>query len=131
MDDFLSYEDCIANVNIATIAGKVTDWKPVKIDPSGMITALSFTIGYQKTWPNGGRSEIPIRCYVTGTERVQRLNWLNDPDPFVLVHGEVTDKGAVYAHQVEWLSRPPRAPGEGDAYLSGVLAPGGAEKNVC
>jgi hypothetical protein len=40
----------------------------------------------------------------------------------VLVHGEVTDKGAIYAHQLEQLSKPARHPGEGDQFLAGIQA---------
>jgi hypothetical protein len=121
MDDFLSEEACVPNLNAATIAGRVKEWKPVKIDEaSGRITALSFTVGYQKTWPNGHTQEIPIRCYVSGAERIATLGWLN-PGEVVLVQGEVTDKGAVYAYRLEWLSRPAREPGADDAYLAGML----------
>jgi hypothetical protein len=38
----------------------------------------------------------------------------------VLVKGEVTDKGAVYAHQLEQLSKPERVPGEDDEFLAGM-----------
>lgn len=38
----------------------------------------------------------------------------------VLVHGEVTDKGAVYAHQLEQLSKPERVPGEDEEFLAGM-----------
>ena len=128
MSDFLTEAECVPNLNSATIAGQLKDWKPVKISkPDGMITALSFRVAYQKTWPNGSTQEIEITCYVTGEERIKKLGWLNHPDEFVLVRGEVTNKGAVYAHQVEWLSKPARERGEDDAYLAGVAArhPGG------
>jgi hypothetical protein len=36
------------------------------------------------------------------------------------VHGEVTDKGAVYALRLEQLSIPERVPGEDDEYLAGM-----------
>jgi hypothetical protein len=121
MDDFLSEEACVPNLNAATIAGKVTEWKPLKIsESSGKITALSFTVGYQKTWPNGAVQTIPIRCYVTGEERIEKLGWLK-PDEVVLVRGEITNTGSIYALQLEWLSRPEREPGEDDAYLAGML----------
>jgi hypothetical protein len=116
MDDFLSYEACIANMNTATLAGKV-----LKVEAlTGKATGIAFTIDYQKHWPNGNTQSIPIRCYVTGADRLEKLSWLKAGE-WVLACGEITDKGAVYAHQVEWLSRPPREPGEDDAYLAGVL----------
>jgi hypothetical protein len=116
MGDFLTYEDCLANLNTATLAGKVLTVEPL----TGKATGVVFTIGYEKHWPNGAVQTIPIRCYVTGSERVQKLGWLK-PDELVLAHGEVTDRGAVYAYQVEWLSRPAREPGEDDEYLAGML----------
>jgi hypothetical protein len=115
MSDFLTWEECVANMNTATIAGKV-----LKVETlTGKATGFALTIGYEKRWPNGSVQTIPIRCYVTGAERVEKLSWLK-PGECVLVHGEVTDKSAVYAHQLEWLSRPPREPGEDDAYLAGM-----------
>jgi hypothetical protein len=116
MEDFLSIEACLPNLNAATIGGQVLTVEAL----TGKATGLTFTIGYEKHWPNGNVQAIPIRCYVTGAERVEKLRWLK-PGEWVLVHGEVTDKSAIYAYQVEWLSRPPREPGEEDAYLTGML----------
>jgi hypothetical protein len=76
-------------------------------------------IGYIKHWANGGSQEIPIRCYATGAERVEKLGWLKVGE-VVLVHGEVTDKGAIYAHQLEQPSKPARQPGEDDQFLAGM-----------
>ena len=116
MSDFLTWEDCVANLNTATIAGKV-----LKVESlTGKATGLAFSIGYQKQWPNGNTQTIAIRCYVTGAERVEKSSWLK-PGEWALVHGEVTDKGAVYAHQLEWLSRRAREPDADDAYLARIL----------
>lgn len=79
---------------------------------------MSFVVGYQKHWPNGVQ-EIPIRCYVTGQERVDKLSWLKVGE-IILARGEVADKGAVYAHQLEQLSRPARDAATDDAFLSGM-----------
>jgi hypothetical protein len=117
MTDFLSWEDCLTNLNTATIAGKV-----LKVEAlTGKATGFVFSIAFRKVWPNGNTQTIAVRCYVTGAERVAKLSWLQ-PGEWALVHGEITDKGAVYAHQLEWLSRPAREPGEEDAYLAGILA---------
>lgn len=117
MNDFLTKADCAPNLNSCTIAGKVIRAEPLH----GKSVGLSFTIGYQKHWPHGGTQEIPIRCYVTGAERVDKLRWLKAGE-IVLVAGEVTDKGAVYAHRIEQLSKPEREPGsdDDDAYLAGM-----------
>jgi hypothetical protein len=116
MDEaFLSEEDCVPNLNSATIAGKVIKVEPLK----GKSPGLAFTVGYLKHWPNGGSQDIPVRCYVTG-ERVEKLKSWMKAGEVVLVHGEITDKNAVYAHVVERLSIPQREPGEDDAYLAGV-----------
>jgi hypothetical protein len=115
MDDFLSEEDCMPNMNAATIAGKV-----IKVQPlTGKTTGIAFTVGYTKHWPSGGSQEIPLRCYVTGQERIEKLSWLKAGE-MVLVSGEVTDKASVYAYQVEWLSKPERDAGGDDAYLAGM-----------
>jgi hypothetical protein len=109
MSDFLSEADCIPNMNTTTIAGKV-----IKVEPlNGKTPGLSFVVGYVKHWPNGGTQEIPLRCYLTGPERIEKASWLKMGE-VVLVHGEVTDKGAIYAHQLEQLSKPTRQSGEGD-----------------
>jgi hypothetical protein len=116
MDEaFLSEADCVPNLNSATIAGKIMTCEALK----GKTVGMSFLVGYTKTWPNGGTQDIPVRCYVTGTRVEQVKSWLK-PGEVVLVHGEITDKNAVYAHVVERLSIPQREPGEGDAYLAGV-----------
>jgi hypothetical protein len=116
MTDFLTEADCVPNLNSATLSGKVQKVEAL----TGKVTGFAFIIGYKKYWPKGAVQTIPIRCYVTGPERVETLGWLKAGE-VVLVHGEVTDKGAVYAHQLEWLSKPPREPGEDDAYLAGML----------
>jgi hypothetical protein len=86
MDDFLTYEDCVANLNTATLAGKVLTVELL----TGKATGFAFTISYEKHWPNGGTQTIPIRCYVTGADRLERLGWLKAGE-WVLAHGEVTD----------------------------------------
>jgi hypothetical protein len=101
MDD--SYEDCLVNLNTVTVAGKVASVEKI----SGKVPGLVFIISYQKHWPSGGVQEIPIRCYVSGEARIEKLDWLR-PGEWVLAHGEVTDKGSIYAHQIEQLSRPSR-----------------------
>jgi hypothetical protein len=118
MSDFLSEMDCLPNINACTVAGKV-----LKLEPLTKMAGIAFTIGYQKHWPNGGTQEIPIRCYLTGAERVAKLDWLQVGD-VVVIHGEVTDKGAVYAHIIERPYRVERDPGEDDAYLSGAISQG-------
>jgi hypothetical protein len=114
MDDFLSVEACMPNLNTATIAGKVIKVEELK----GKSVGLAFVVGFQKHWPSGTQ-EIPIRCYVTGAERLEKLRWLKMGET-VLVHGEVTDKGAVYAMQIEQLSKADRDLSEADAYLRGM-----------
>jgi hypothetical protein len=115
MSDFLTQEECAPNLNSATIAGKVTKAEPL----TGKTPGLTFVVGYQKHWPNGGTQEIPIRCYVTGQERVEKLHWLQ-PGETILAHSEITDRGALYCHQIEHLSKPERVPGEGDEFLAGL-----------
>jgi hypothetical protein len=47
--DFLAYEECLVNINSATIGGEV-----VKVEPlTGKATGVAFTIAYKKEWPNG------------------------------------------------------------------------------
>jgi hypothetical protein len=119
MSDVVSEADCMPNMNAATIAGKV-----LKVEPlSGKTLGLSLVVGYMKHWPNGGSQEIPLRCYATGAERIDKLGWLKAGE-VVLVHGEVTDKGAIYAYRLEQLSKPARQPGEGDQYLAHMPAAG-------
>jgi hypothetical protein len=115
MSDFLSWEECVVNMNAATIGGKIAKVEAL----TGKATGFAFTIEYKKQWPNGTTQTIPIRCYVTGAERVEKLSWLK-PGEWALVHGETTDKGAIYAHQLEWLSKPEREPGEDDQFLAGM-----------
>jgi hypothetical protein len=115
MADFLTEQDCEPNLNSATVAGKV-----IKVDTiTGKTIGLSFLVGYQKHWPSGGIQEIPIKCYVSGQDRVDKLDWLRTGE-VVLVRGEVTDKGSVYALQLERLSLPERDASDDDAYLIGM-----------
>jgi hypothetical protein len=116
MDDhFLAESDCLPNLNTATIAGKVVRVESLQ----GKVPGLALTISYTKHWPNGGTQDIPIRIYVMGEARLKKLAWMK-PGEVALVHGEVTDKNAVYAYQIEWLSKPERQPGEDDAFLTGM-----------
>jgi hypothetical protein len=90
VSDFLTEQDCVPNLNVATLAGNI-----IKVEPlNGKTPGLSFVVGYMNTWPNRGTQEIPIRCYLTRAECVDKAKWLR-PGEVVLVHGEVTDKGAV------------------------------------
>jgi hypothetical protein len=117
MREFLSEADFLPNMNVATIAGKV-----IRVEPlTGKTPGLAFVVGYVKHWPNGAAQEIPLRCYLTGAERIDRAGWLKVGE-VVLVHGEVTDKGAIYAYQLDHLSKPPRQAGEGDQFLAGMQA---------
>jgi hypothetical protein len=59
--------------------------------------------------------EIPIKCYLSGQERIEKAAWLRSGE-YALVRGEITDKGSVYAFQVQQLSRPERGD-ELDAYF--------------
>ena len=97
--DFQTEADCEPNLNSATIAGKVIKSEVIK----GKTVGLVFIVGYQKHWPSGTQ-EIPLRCYISGQERVENLRWLKAGE-VVLVKGEVTDKGSVYAHQIEQFSK--------------------------
>ena len=90
MSDFLTQEACAPNMNAATIAGRVIKAEPL----TGKTPGITFVVGYQKHWPNGGTQEIPLRCYLTGAERIDKASWLKAGE-VVLVHGEVTDKGAI------------------------------------
>jgi hypothetical protein len=107
--------DCLPNLNAATIAGKVIKFERFQ----GKSLGLSFVVGYQKHWTSTDVQEIPIRCYVTGAERVEHLRWLKVGE-VVVVHGQVTDKGAVYAHQLDRLSAPKWLPDEYDEFLAGM-----------
>ena len=115
MDEFLSEADCAPNMNTVIVAGKVIRAEKL----TGKTVGISFVVGYQKHWRGGDVQEIPIRCYLTGAERTEKTSWLR-PGEVVLVRGEVTDKGAVFAHQLEQLSKPARDPSEADAYLRGM-----------
>jgi hypothetical protein len=42
---------------------------------------------------------------VSGQERIEKLAWLKVGE-MVLAKGELTDRGGVYAHQLEQLSKP-------------------------
>jgi hypothetical protein len=55
---------------------------------------------------------------VTGAERLEKLDWLK-VSQIVLVQGEVTDKGSVYAYQTQPLLTPERNLGE-NIYLRGM-----------
>jgi hypothetical protein len=68
MADFLSEEDCALNLNSCTLAGKVITREALK----GKSVNISFVVSYQKQWPSGGVQEIPIRCYVSGQERIEK-----------------------------------------------------------
>jgi len=115
MSDVLSEQDYLPNMNTVVIAGKV-----IKVEPlTGKTPGLAVTVGYIKHWPNGGSQEIPLCCYVMGTERLEKLGWLQVGE-VVLVSGEVTDKGSVYAHRLEPFSKPARQTGEGDQYLAAM-----------
>jgi hypothetical protein len=49
----------------------------------------------------------------------EKLGWLK-PGETILAHGQVTDKGSVYALQLEHLSKPERVAGEDDEFLAGM-----------
>jgi hypothetical protein len=114
MADFLSEQDCQPNMNSATIAGKVIKREEFK----GKVVGLSFVISYKKTWPSGVQ-EIPIKCFVSGQDRIDKLQWLKK-DEVILVKGEVTERG-VYAWQIQQLSKASREPGEDDEYLTRAM----------
>jgi hypothetical protein len=117
MNGFIDHKDCTPNLNTATIAGKVITVEPWQ----GRVAVLMFTVGYLKTWPaSGDREEIKLRCYLTGKERIDHASGLQ-PGEVVLVHGEVTDKGAIYAHELERLSRSAYQSDEDDQFLAGML----------
>lgn len=117
MTEFLDESECLPNMNSCTVAGKVVRAEPLQ----GKTPGMAFTISYTKRWPSGGSSEIPIRCYMTGAERTEKLSWLKVGE-VVLVAGEITDKNAVFGHRVERLSTPARDHGAEaeDAYLRGM-----------
>jgi hypothetical protein len=62
---------------------------------------------------------IAIPCYLTRAERLEQASWLVTGE-LVLVQGELTDKAAVYAYQLQQLVRPPCGSGEGDEFLAGM-----------
>jgi hypothetical protein len=100
-DQFLAEADHFPNLNSVTLAGVVT-----AVDrPAGQTPTLTFTISHRKHWPRGTQA-VPLTCLTTG-HRVAPLSWLQ-PGETVLVHGELTGEGTVYARTVERLSRPGR-----------------------
>jgi hypothetical protein len=103
MDDFLTEEDCTPNLNTYTGAGKVSKIEPL----TGKTPGLAFTIDYKKQWPNGHEDTWPIRCYVSGTERVENLRWMKVGE-IIVVRGEVTNHNTIYAYRVEPWSPLPR-----------------------
>ena len=62
--------------------------------------------------------ELPVKCHVSETERVEKLQW-GKAGEVGLIHGEMTAHNAVYARQIEALSKPERVPGKDDAFLAG------------
>jgi hypothetical protein len=56
---------------------------------------------------------------MSGTERVEKFQWMK-PGGVVLIYVEMSDRNAVYAHQIEWLSKPERVPGKNDTFLAGM-----------
>jgi hypothetical protein len=117
MDDRpLTEDECQPNLNTATIAGKVIKVEPIQ----GKSVGISFIVGYQKHWPSGVQ-EIPIKCYISGAERTEKLRWLKVGE-VVLVKGELTDNGRVYAHQLEQLSRSGRASEDVDGFFQRMAA---------
>jgi hypothetical protein len=116
MDDFLREEDCVPNLNTATIAGKVIKVEPIQ----GKSVGISFIVGYQKHWPSGVQ-EISITCYVSGAERIEKLRWLKVGE-VVLARGELTDKGSLYAHQIEQLSTPAKTSEDVDGFFARMAA---------
>jgi hypothetical protein len=115
MTDFLSEEDLAPNLNNAVLAGTVRTVNPLP----GKTPGLSFIVRYVKHWPSGDTQEIGIPCYLTGQQRTDQASWLK-PGEVVIVQGEVTDRGAIYAHRVQPWSRPAREPGADDEYLAGA-----------
>jgi hypothetical protein len=112
----LGPEDLMPNLNTATIAGKVIEVKPV----TGKTPGIGFVVGYRKHWPSGVQ-EIPIRCYISGADRIEKLHWLKFGE-YVLVHGEVTDKGGIYAHQLEQLGASGRQSEDVDGFFQRMAA---------
>jgi hypothetical protein len=114
MADAVPYEDSVVNFNSATVGGQV-----IKVEQlSGKTVGLVFHVGFEKRWPSGTQ-EIPIRCYVSGAERIAKLGWLKS-GAWALVRGEITDRGSVYALEIQQLSKAGREPGEDDEYLAGM-----------
>jgi hypothetical protein len=119
MADVLTYEDCVVNFNAATVGGRI-----VKVEQlSGKTVGLVFHVAVQKHWPSGVQ-EIPIRCYISGAERIAKLGWLK-PGAWALVRGEITDRGSVYALDIQQLPKAGREPGEDDdEYLASAQRQG-------
>jgi hypothetical protein len=115
MPDVLSEEDSLPNLNTCCLAGTVRTVHPLP----GKTPGLSFVVRYLKHWPSGDTQEIGIPCYLTGQQRVEQASWVK-PGEVVIVSGEVTDRGAIYAHRVQPWVRPPREPGADDEYLAGA-----------
>jgi hypothetical protein len=100
---FLTIADCQPNLNTYTGAGKVSKIEPL----TGKTPGLALIIDYKKVWPAGHADIWPIRCYVSGAERVERLKWMKVHDK-VVVRGEVTNRNTIYAHVVGPWSPPPK-----------------------
>jgi hypothetical protein len=101
MDDFLTFEDNVINLNTVTLAGKVVSVEKI----SGKAVGLMFMVAYQKHWPSGNVQQIDIKCYTSGEARLEKLDWLKAGE-WALVSGEATNRGNVYAYQIQQLSRP-------------------------
>jgi hypothetical protein len=90
-------EELAPNLNSWTGTGKVSKVEPL----TGKTPGLAFTMDYKKIWPNGGTDIWPIRCYVSGAERVEKLKtWLKSNE-VVVIRGELTNRSTIYAHVVE------------------------------
>jgi hypothetical protein len=112
--EFQTEADCLPNINNVVVAGKIVQVEPL----AGKVVGLRFQLAYQKHWPDGHVQEIRIPCYLTGQARTDKADWLTAGE-WVLVRGEVTDRGAVYALQIEQLSKATRSHPD-DAYLQGL-----------
>jgi hypothetical protein len=107
-------EELAPNLNTATISGRLTKVEPM----SGKTAGMTFEIAYRKTWPNGHTDLISIPCVVTGSERIDKIKSLKVGE-LVIVRGEATNRGNIYAFDVQpWIS-PVREAGD-DAYIAGM-----------
>jgi hypothetical protein len=99
MDDYepLPVADLAPNLNSWTGAGKISKVEPL----SGKTPGLAFTLDYKKVWPKGGKDTRPIRCYVSGKEKVEKLQTWLKINTVAIVRGELTNQATVYAHLVE------------------------------